>query len=279
MTAVLSPNAQNRLPLIVASVRRDSVRDGEQVAADQGQVAGLDGGVGAGAHGRARPAWARAAALPVAGRHHHRATIVQLPGRVGFAGRKHPGDHLAAAAGPMPAAYEGVRLALLCRLRALVTVFGPRRLPGWPGICTLVAWLAARFAAGRCWLRVLLGAGEQVDAVAGGQVDAGVGVSQGVVVQDRDRGPAGRPGGVAECVAGGRRAVRPHLLQEADAMLCSMNPATPRVNRSAPWTRPAIGQSKSKSGTKMDRKRLFRPQGRFRLAAVLVQASPQCTGS
>ena len=35
------------------------------------------------------------------------------------------------------------------RLRALVMVFGPRRLPGWPGICGLVVWLAARFGAGR----------------------------------------------------------------------------------------------------------------------------------
>ena len=41
------------------------------------------------------------------------------------------------------------RPASLRRLRALVMVFGPRRLPGWLGICGLVAWLAARFAAGR----------------------------------------------------------------------------------------------------------------------------------
>ncbi len=41
------------------------------------------------------------------------------------------------------------RPASLRRLRALVMVFGPRRPPSWPGICGLVAWLAARFAAGR----------------------------------------------------------------------------------------------------------------------------------
>ena len=68
-----------------------------------------------------------------------------------------------------------------------MTVFGPRRLPGCPGICGLVAWLAARFAAVKCWLRVLLGVGEKADAVAGDEGDAGVGVPQGAVVQHRDR--------------------------------------------------------------------------------------------
>ena len=33
------------------------------------------------------------------------------------------------------------------RLRALVAVFGTQRLPGWPRICGMLAWLAARFAA------------------------------------------------------------------------------------------------------------------------------------
>ena len=51
--------------------------------------------------------------------------------------------------GPVPAANETVRRASLRGLRALVTVFGPRRLLGWRGVCGLVAWLAARFAAGR----------------------------------------------------------------------------------------------------------------------------------
>ncbi len=63
----------------------------------------------------------------------------------------------------------------------------------------VAVWLVVRV----CWLRVVWFAGEQVDAVAGGEGDAGVGVTEGVVVQDRDRDPAGRPGGVAECLAGG----------------------------------------------------------------------------
>ena len=47
---------------------------------------------------------------------------------------------------------------------------------------------------------------KQVDAVAGVEGDAGVGVAQRVVVQDRHRHPARRPGGLAECVADGGRA-------------------------------------------------------------------------
>ena len=49
-------------------------------------------------------------------------------------------------------------------------------------------------------------AGEQVDAVAGGQGDTGIGIADGMVVQDGYRDPAGRPGGVAECLASGGRA-------------------------------------------------------------------------
>ena len=48
---------------------------------------------------------------------------------------------------------------------------------------------------------------KQVDAVAGIEGDARVGVAQRVVVQDRDRDPAWRPGGLAQCVADGGRAV------------------------------------------------------------------------
>jgi hypothetical protein len=44
---------------------------------------------------------------------------------------------------------------------------------------------------------------KQVDAVAGVEGDARVGVAQRVVVQDRDRDPAWRPGGLAKCVADG----------------------------------------------------------------------------
>ena len=47
---------------------------------------------------------------------------------------------------------------------------------------------------------------EQVDAVARGEREDRVGIAQRVVVQDRDRGPAGRPGGLAQCVADGGRA-------------------------------------------------------------------------
>ena len=57
IAATLYANAQNRLPLITARVRRDSrmaSAAASQVAADQGQVARLDGHVGAGAHGQAQ---------------------------------------------------------------------------------------------------------------------------------------------------------------------------------------------------------------------------------
>ena len=49
--------------------------------------------------------------------------------------------------------------------------------------------------------------GEQVDAVAGGQGEAGLGVLQPAVAQDGDREAAGWPGDGAQCLAAGRRAV------------------------------------------------------------------------
>jgi len=49
-------------------------------------------------------------------------------------------------------------------------------------------------------------AGKQVDPVAGGEGDAGIGVAEGTVVHDRDRDPLVRPGDVAECPSGGGRA-------------------------------------------------------------------------
>jgi hypothetical protein len=49
--------------------------------------------------------------------------------------------------------------------------------------------------------------GQQVDPVAGPELDAGLGVAQGTVVLDRYRYPAARPGGVAEAAACGRGAV------------------------------------------------------------------------
>ena len=70
----------------------------------------------------------------------------------------------------------------------------------------MAVWLVGGLPVRVCWLRGLGFAGEQVDAVAGGQGDAGVGIAEGVVVEDRDRDPAGRPGGVAECLAVGGRA-------------------------------------------------------------------------
>ena len=72
-----------------------------------------------------------------------------------------------------------------------------------PGAALLAGWPGRRGAA---VVRGCLFAGEQVDPVAGSEGDAGVGVAQGAVVQDRDRDPAVRPGDVAECPAGGGRA-------------------------------------------------------------------------
>ena len=89
---------------------------------------------------------------------------------------------------------------------------GAARRMGEPGLVRLAAylgvavWAAGGLVVGVCWLRGVWFGGEQVDAVAGGQDDAGVGVAEGVVIQDGDRDPAGRPGGVGECLAGGGRA-------------------------------------------------------------------------
>jgi len=88
----------------------------------------------------------------------------------------------------------------------LAAYLGGGRLAGW----RVTAGLVMRV----CWLRVVWFAGEQDDAVAGGEGYAGVGVALGVVVQDRDRNPAGWPGGVAECLAAGRRAGRDGDLQD-----------------------------------------------------------------
>ena len=52
--------------------------------------------------------------------------------------------------------------------------------------------MAGGLAVGVGWLRVAWFAGEQVDAVAGGQGDAGVGVAEGVVVQDGASGGQSR---------------------------------------------------------------------------------------
>ena len=65
----------------------------------------------------------------------------------------------------------------------------------------LAVLVAVRHVVRRRWYRAPWCPGEQVDAVAGGQGEAGLGVLQTAVAQDGDRVAAGWPGDGAKCLA------------------------------------------------------------------------------
>jgi hypothetical protein len=71
-------------------------------------------------------------------------------------------------------------------------------------------------------------AGEQVDPVAGGAGDAGIGVAQGTVVHDRDRDPPVRPGDVA-------MPIRPVPAEEPKLLVLAIAGARART-----FSRPAL---------------------------------------